>query len=225
MQFKYGIVSDVKAGYIKASFEEDEIVTDWLPVVQRKSKSDKESLQLEINEHIVCLMDANCNEGICLGAIPNEKDTPDPGEGKGKFRKLFSDGTLIEYDKSTHKLTVDVKGQLEAKTTGKASIEAGTILEGNATVKATITAPIIELSGNVIVSGTLAAASLSIAPGAGPVPGSGKVEIAGDIELTGKITGTGEISGSDIKAGGVSLKKHTHTGVTTGPGTSGPPVP
>lgn len=221
MQFKYGIVSDVKKGFIKAAFEEDEIVTDWIPVLFRKTKSDKESWQLEINEHIVCLMDHNCNTGVCLGAICNDEDEPDPGEGKGKFRKLFSDGTLIEYDKEAQKLTVDVKGELNATTTGKAAINAGTNLEGNATVKATITAPLIELTGNVTVSGTLAAAAISTVPGAG---GSGKLQIGGDIEASGKLTATGEISGSDIKAGTISLKTHKHSGVTTGGGTSGVPV-
>lgn len=213
--FKYGIISEVKNGYAKVSFADDDIVSDWLPVLVHKSKSDKESWQLEINEHVVCLVDEYCNEGVILGAISSEADSPDPDEGPGKFRKLFSDGTLIEYDKNSHKLTVDVKGELEATTTGKASINAGTDLEGNATVKATIKAPMIELTGNVIVSGTLSAAAISTVPGAG---GDGKMQIAGDIEST------GQISGTDVKAGEISLLTHKHSGVTTGAGVSGTPV-
>jgi phage baseplate assembly protein V len=219
--FKYGIISEVKKGYAKVNFAADGIVSDWLPVLVRKSKSDKESWQLEINEHVVCLMDEYCNEGVVLGAIVSDADSSDPDEGKGKFRKLFSDGTLIEYDKEANKLTVDVKGELEAITTGKASITAGTTLEGTATTKASITAPLIELSGNVTVSGTLSAAAISTVPGTG---GSGKLSIGGDIESSGKLTATGEISGSDVKAGEISLLTHKHGGVTTGGGISGTPV-
>lgn len=213
--FKYGIISEVKKGYAKVSFAEDNIVSDWLPVLLRKTKTDKESWQLEINEHVVCLVDEYCNEGVILGAIVSEADAPDSGEAAGKFRKLFSDGTLIEYDKNSHKLTVDVKGELEATTTDKATINAGTSLEGNATVKATIKAPVIELTGNVTVSGTLSAAAIATVPGAG---GDGKMQIAGDIEST------GQISGTDVKAGEISLLTHKHSGVTTGGGISGPAV-
>jgi phage baseplate assembly protein V len=204
-EFKYGIVSEVKPGYAKVSFEENEIVTDWLPVLVRKSKSDKESWQLEIKEHVVCLMDPYCNEGVILGAIPNETDTPDPGEAAGKFRKKFSDGTVIEYDKGAHKLFVDVKGSLEAKTTGAAKIDAATQLDAKAGVKAIVTAPIIELTGNVVVSGTLSCGAITVTGGAG-------VSMTGDLSTTG-----------DVLAGGKSLKTHVHTGVQTGPGVSGPP--
>lgn len=155
-QLKYGVVSEVKKGFVRVSFEEDEIVSDWLPVLVRRSKSEKESWQLEINEHVVCLTDQHCDEGVCLGAIPNDQDAPDPGEAKGKFRILFSDGSLIEYDKTTHKLSLQ--------------------------------APVIELKGQVVVEG-----SISVTPGGG-VPA-------------------------------VDFTTHKHSGVQTGGGVSGPPIP
>lgn len=212
---KFGIVSGIKPGFAKVSFEEDGIVTDWLPVLVRKSKSDKESWQLEANEHVACLMDEYVEEGIVIGAIPNDQDEPDSGEGAGKWRKKFADGTVIEYDRLNHKMTVDVKGSLDAKTTGEASIDAGTTLTAKAAVKATVEAVAIELKGNVVVSGTLSAGAISTNTGGG---GTGKLEIAGDITLTGKIEATG-----DIKAGTVSLKSHVHPGVQSGAGTTGLP--
>lgn len=106
---KYGLVSEVKPGYAKVQFAEDKIVSPWLPVVVRKSQSDKESWPFEINEHVVCLMDETCDEGVVIGAIYNEKDTPDDGEAAGKFRNKFSDGTVIEYDKNASKYSQIVK--------------------------------------------------------------------------------------------------------------------
>lgn len=47
----------------------------------------------------------------------------------------------------------------------------------------------------------------------------GKFYIKGDMVVTGEITAT-----VDVKAAGKSLKTHVHSGVTPGPGNSGPPV-
>lgn len=231
MHFKYGIISEVKKGYAKVTFEEDEFVTDWLPVLVRKSKSDKESWQLEINEHVVCLMDETCDEGVIIGAIPNEEDQPDGGEGKGKFRKLFSDGTLIEYDKNSHKLTVDVKGELKAITTGKATItsdadieaNAGANLKGVAATKATIEAPAIDLTGNVKITGT-ATITGSLSAASIATVGGGSIQSSGNIETDGNISATGQVQGSDVKAGTVSLLTHKHGGVQSGGAQTTPPI-
>jgi len=216
---KYGIVSEVKKGFVKVFFEDDEIVTDWLSVLVGKSLNDRQSWPLEVNEHVACLMDEHCEEGICLGAITNESDQ-DAGEAPGKFRKIFTDGTLIEYDKNGKKLTVDVKGSLEAKTDGEASIDAGTTLSGKAGAKATIQAPAIELTGNVVVKGSLIAGSIMVAAG-GTLSSENGAPLKADVD----IETTGTIKASDVKAGLISLSTHKHSGVTTGPGTSGTPIP
>jgi len=215
---KYGIVSEVKKGFVKVFFEEDDIVTDWLPVLVRKSKTEKESWPLEIKEHVVCLMDCECETGVVVGAIHNDEDQPDPGEAPGKFRKKFSDGTLIEYDVAGHKLTVDVKGDLQAITTGEVIVDAGTNLKGNATLKAIITAPNIELTGAVKVTGALIVTGAMTA-GAIATTGGGAIVSEGDITTVGGISATG-----DIVAGGKSLKTHVHGGVQTGGGVTGPPA-
>lgn len=217
INLKYGIVSENKPGFVKVQFEEnDGIVSDWLPVLVRRSKAEKESWQLEVNEHVVCLMDEFCEEGVCIGAIHNDEDQPDPGEAAGKFRKLFSDGTLFEYDVQAHEMNVDVKGKLTAKTTGACKIDAGTNLEGNAGVKAIVVAPIIELTGAVKITGPLTvtgpATMAAIAATAIATTGGGSIVSTGDISTTG-----------DVVAGGKSLKTHTHT-APSGGGPTSPPL-
>jgi phage baseplate assembly protein V len=225
---KYGIVSEVKPGFARVEFTEDEIVSDWLPVLVRRSKSNKQSWQLEVNEHVVCMMDEEAEAGVVLGAIPNDEDKPDPGEAAGKCRILFSDGTLFEYNINSGEMTVDVKGQLKAKTTGACSIDAGTQLTGKAGVKATVEAPNIELTGNVKINGVLvvtgaatmaavSAAGLSIQPG-----GKMTQEGGGSLKADVNIETTGTITGSDVKAGTVSLKTHTHISGASGSPTSPP---
>lgn len=53
---------------------------------------------------------------------------------------------------------------------------------------------------------------------------SGTINITGTLAVTGGISATGSISATNVTAGVVSLLTHVHSGVTTGGGTSGPPV-
>lgn len=211
---------------MRVSFEDDDIVSNWLPVMVRKSLSDKESWPYEIQEHVFCMMDECLEYGIVTGAIYNDEDLPDEDETEGKFRKKFSDGSIIEYDKNAHKLTVDIQGEIIGKATTKITAQSP-IIEATATTKitadapevkatgstkVTIIAPLIELTGNVTltgaatISGALIAASIATA-------GAGTISSSGNISTTG-----------DVLAGGVSLKNHTHGGVQTGGGASGPPL-
>jgi phage baseplate assembly protein gpV len=94
----------------------------------------------------------------------------------------------------------------------------------------TTTAQLRSLDGSTYYE--LAAGQIAniVAPGGinitGPVAIDGDVSITGtttadgDVSITGKATATGEVQGNGIK-----LSTHTHSGVTTGGGTSGPPVP
>lgn len=217
--FKFGIVSEAKPGFAKVYFQEDDIVTAWWPVLTRTSLLDKESWTLNVKEHIVCLCDEHCEEGVVLGCIASEVDPVDPAAGDGKFRRLFEDGTYIEYDKGAHKLTAFVKGSVEISATN--DIEATTItnIKASALMKATIQSPDIQLVGNVTVVGMITAAGITAAP-MPAVPGAtGKITAAADIETT------GTIKGADVLAGTTSLSLHVHTAVQPGSGTSGPPVP
>ena len=144
MKLKFGIVSDnTQPGYAKVYFEEDDIVTDWWPIVLPFTMTDKVSYPLNVNEHVVCVADFHLEEGAIFGAIHNTQDTPDPGAAPGKFRKVFEDGTVLEYDKIAHKFT-------------------GTI-NGTATIQATQISVIGDLTvtGNVSFSGTLSGGGLS----------------------------------------------------------------
>ncbi len=208
---KLGIVSETKKGYVRVNFIEDEIVSDWLPVGVRKSMNQKESWPLEINEHVFCMMDEHCEHGVVLCAIHNETDVPDSGESAGKFRKKFSDGTILEYDVNTHKLKADVKGDvdiisstnLSAKSTVKATVESASV---------EIEAAVIALKGNVAITGTATVSGTITAAGIATV-GGGAVTSSGDISTTG-----------DVIAGGKSLKNHTHGGIQPGGGTTSPPL-
>jgi len=214
--WKYGIVSDnTRIGYAKVYFEEDDIVSDWWPIMNRFTKVDKENWPLAIQEHVVCLCDERIEDGVILGAIVSDVDTPDPSAAAGKFRTLFADGTSIEYDKTAHKLTATVNGKVIVNATSDIDATSQTNINATASIQATIQAPAIQLNGNVVVAGTLSAGSLALAPVSGNAGADGKVH--GDIELTGTLT-----ADTDVKTGTISLKNHKHTapsggGLTTTP--------
>lgn len=220
-QLKYGIVSEVKKGFVRVQFEEDDIVSDWLPVLVRRSLNDKDTWQLEVNEHVVCMMDHYSETGVCMGAIYNDTDRPDPRENPGIFRKSFDDGTSIEYDKNDHVLRAYVNGDLHAKATNDCFIDASNNLQATAGAKAKVTSPEIELTGLVKITGAttivgaLTCGGLSVVPSSG---GSGNMDITGNMNITGSVEAT-----VDVKAAGKSLKTHIHPGVQPGGGLTGAP--
>lgn len=218
-QFKFGIVGEQKPGFAKVIFQEDEIVTAWWPVLSRTSLKDKESWPLNVQEHVVCLCDQYCEEGVVLGCVASEADPVDEGAGVGKFRKVFEDGTVIEYDKNQHKLTAEVKGSV--RITATEDIEANTKmnLKATAMIQASIEAPDIQLLGNVTVVGIITAAGISAAPMAGVPGATGKITAEADIETS------GTIKAMDVVAGLISLKGHKHGGVQSGPSATGIAMP
>lgn len=199
MIFKQGIVSEWKPGYAKVYFEVDDFVTTWLQIVYPFTLKDKSCFPLSVNEQVACLMDEYCEDGIIFGATYSSQDTPPNEANDHTFVTKFEDGTILKYDKSTHILTADVKGEADLKALTVANVEA----------------PIINLKGVVNVIGPLTAGGISIAPITGITGADGKV--TGDLNVTGTVS-----ADTDVKSGLITLKTHKHTapsggGLTTAP--------
>jgi hypothetical protein len=75
-----------------------------------------------------------------------------------------------------------------------------------------ITAPLVKVTGNLTVSGTIVATG-ALTGASIATSGAGGAVIAGSL------------SAASVTAGGIPLATHKHTGVTTGGGTSGGPTP
>lgn len=229
-----GLITEINVADCTArvTFSDDGVVSDFLQIVVMGALSTKFFHIFDINEQVACLMDENSEEGVILGALYNKKTLPS-GATKDKVRVLFSDESYIEYDRATHVYKIDVKGDVSIKAEGEVAIESETAtitadtVEVDATTvtvdadSVTIDALMIDatgtfnLTGDAIVSGSVTAASIS-APSFG---GAGVTMSGGDI------VATGDIEGANVKAGTVDLKLHVHPGVTTGPGSTGPPTP
>lgn len=106
-----GLVSEVKVGYVKVTLPTfDDIVTDWLQVVKPRAAGADENWLYKVGEQVVCLLDHGHVTGVCLGALSNKVDNPDPLANVDKWRKKFDDGSYVEYDSSSHAYKLEVVG-------------------------------------------------------------------------------------------------------------------
>lgn len=203
---KFGTISEVKKGFARVQFADDDIVSNWLPVLVRRSLNDKDSWPYEINEHVFCMMDETCEYGVIQGAVYSEADEPDTNEGAGKFRKLFSDNSFIEYDKTTHILTANIQGKIKAIATNDIEVTSQAKIKATATsditanaggdIKATATGNITADGVNITATGT--AKISAIAPVIEATAATSATVVAPAIALTGvvTITGTATVTGA-----------------------------
>lgn len=106
---KFGIVTNIdeKQATARVQFQDDDdIPSDWLPVLQSKTLKDKFYILPDIGEQVACFMDENLEDGVILGAIYSDEDTC-PVFSKDKIIAKFPGGLSIEIDKSTGDLTLN----------------------------------------------------------------------------------------------------------------------
>lgn len=202
---KFGTISEVdeQKGLFKVKFDDQDIVSGWLPGICRNTLSNQDESWFDVNEHVVCLMDENLEHGVILGSFYSKNEKP-VVKNKDIRSITFSDGSFIKFDRSAKKLTVSCEGDVEVIKSKNVNVTADT--------KIKLTAPNIEIDGKLKVTDDSTFDT--------------KITATGDIKST-----TGGITAQvgDVKAGvlGISLELHTHTEIIGGSpvGTTGPPLP
>ena len=107
---KFGTVTNINplTARARVEFANDNMTSYWLPILQKKTLKDKYYSVLDVGEQVACLMDDNCEDGVILGAIYTNLDAV-PAVTKEQHLIKFSDNSLIEYNKETQTLTINVK--------------------------------------------------------------------------------------------------------------------
>ena len=162
------------------------LTSDWLPCLVTRASQDLVYDLPDIGDQVLCIFMSNgLEQGFVVGSMYGRQAPPvtDPE----KFHRKFKDGTVIEYDRAAHKLTVDVKGDVELVVTGNVTAT----VQGN--LSSTISGPHSETA-----QGGIQMKAPSIAMGG----------MGGGTDST--IDGTLKVTG-DVIAGGVSLMHHVHT--------------
>ncbi len=209
MNLKFGIISDIDAQncLAKVYFEEDELVSNWLQMSVIRAGADQFSFPFDVNEHVWCIMDEYCEYGVIGGAVYDDNNKPSSSKA-GSLRFKFADNSTIEYDKTSRKLTLDIKGDITIKSTGLVTVQGETVnIKGtNVNVDG-----ILNVTGAANIQGIAALGGLaSITPGT-PLSGSST-----DLNVK-SVAATG-----DVTVGAISLKTHKHTAPGTAGSTSTP---
>jgi phage baseplate assembly protein V len=193
---KFGTVSAVDEQTMRVRVrlpDLDNLRTDWLPVLTRKSLRDKDYWLPDIGEHVAVLLDANGDDGVVLGAIFSDADTV-PVVSRDKWHRRFDDSAELEYDRASHTLTV--RGGIR-----KVIVEVGETILLKAGTKVTIDAPEAECAGNLLVKGKLTYQ--------GGMAGSGGAGAAAVITGNVQVDGNVDAAGSIMDGGGNS-NHHSH---------------
>ena len=147
---KFGFISSIQpnTGRARVNFPDDGIVSDWLPLLVTKAFKDKYYFMPDVNEPVACMMDENLESGVILGAIYNNATTPGSSKGANKTSIEFEDGTLIEYDRGSSKLTLKCVGKVEIETPD-AEIKGPLKVTGNISANGEVTARATTLNVNL----------------------------------------------------------------------------
>ena len=195
VSYKQGVVHESRPGFARVRFDDlDGLVSDWLPVAAMKSLKDKQGHTLDTDEHVACLLDEHFEDGVVLGAVYSDADTPPTDSGDVLCWSWF-DGGVMSYDRSS--------GLFSLQAMGNVAIEAGGSITLKSPQKVTIDAPEAECTGNLLVKGGLTYQGGMA--GSGGSGGGASARITGGMDVDGNITATGTIMDS-----GGNSNHHSH---------------
>lgn len=106
---KYGNISAVDPAQVRArvQFDDDEIVSAWLPIIVQGSGNSKYFRMFAVGEHVACMMDERCEDGVIVGAIYDQNNRQDDATAT-LTRIDFGQGAVVEYDSATKVASVKV---------------------------------------------------------------------------------------------------------------------
>lgn len=176
-----------------------------LPWVTYRAGTDVSWWAPSVGEQVLWLAPGGTPEsGIVLGGIYCE-DTPPPSTDPALHTTHYRDGAVISYHAGTHTLTATIPGTAVLTATHDISVISST-----GSIAATAEDGNIDATAKEINASASAAASVT----APTITLTGTVTINGDVSVLGTLTNNGTDVGST----------HVHSGVLSGPATTGAPV-
>lgn len=122
--------------------DQDDLVTDWLPVVVPQALNTRDFSLPDIDETVVCVfLGSGVEAGFCLGAIYTDAQAAGNENQRGVW---FPDGSQVIFDHATGNLTVIAKGSVIITA-------PSTMINGN-----------VRVTGNLVVDGSITRGGVSI---------------------------------------------------------------
>ena len=108
----------------------ENLQTDWLPVITLGAGGNQFYCLPDVGALVVCVLDAQGESGVCLGAIYNDAD-PVPATSRDIHVLQYTNGTRIQHNRKT--------GDVLIKTNGMVTIDADTVVQKTLTVNGLLT--------------------------------------------------------------------------------------
>ncbi len=140
-------------------FDMDEEVSHELPIKFPRTGKDRVYWMPKVGDTVICQM-LNQTDGFVVGEYYHSQNPP-PESDPEKVILTFEDGTRIEYDKSTGKLTIENPKEITLKVQNSITKETQTLqistqnLSISAGSSSNLSTPTFTISGNVMIQGTL----------------------------------------------------------------------
>lgn len=146
----FGVVAELDEAAARVRVDCDGLRTDWIPwLTERAGPGVRTWSAPEVGEQVVVV--SPCGDpaqGVVIGSVYQE-DHDAPAAVKTTHRTEYADGSVVEYDRETTTLTVNVG-------TGKVIVNCATATIA-ATDKVTVDTPTAEFTGDVKVGGKVEA--------------------------------------------------------------------
>lgn len=186
--------------------EQSTLTTGWVHALNVRAGGDREADFYEIGEQVGFMMIAGSDTyGYIIGSMPQDK-YPSPEDTAERHARHYKDGAIIRYDREKHHYEINLPpdATVDIIATGGVFIDAE---KGGLEVDAK--------TGGVSVDATNGGVEIDAKSGGVSIDASsGKVNVKGDVI----------VQNGDVIADGISLKKHIHSGVYSGPSVTGKPV-
>lgn len=138
---------DAAKGLYKVHLDADDIETGWISKLLPNTKNTKDEEPMAIGEHVACMMDEHCEDGVIMGAVNSDKDLPVKGDAKIR-RTEYPDGSYVEFDGNTGQYEINMTGDVKITGAKKLIIQC-------ATDDVEITCVKLKVTGNVDVTGKI----------------------------------------------------------------------
>ncbi|WP_170433019.1 phage baseplate assembly protein V [Ruegeria arenilitoris] len=132
-QMKRGIVVDGRESQVRVRFDDnDQMISGWLDVAQRSTAGMKVFTRPKPGSQVVCLMDANREAGVVLGAVYSDAD-PAPTGYEGTVHFEMPDGSTVIWEGGTLSIN-HASGVVLSIAGGKLVVQGDLQVQGNVTV-------------------------------------------------------------------------------------------
>lgn len=173
-----GVIAELDEAQARVRVEADGLLTEWLPWVERRAGPGLRTWSApEVGEQVlVVCIGGDPAQGVVVGSIYQD-DHDAPASAKAVARAEFADGTVVEYDRAAHRLTVDV-GEgfvvVNCKTATVAATESVTLdtPKTYATGDLQVTGK-IDAGGNITTPAEVYAGSIGLKSHKHPTAGNG----------------------------------------------------